>query len=62
MTTKITINPNGPLKVEGDFSIAKADGTTVEHKGETAHLCRCGHSSNKPFCDGSHAKTGFKAD
>jgi CDGSH-type Zn-finger protein len=62
MTVKIQPQPNGPIKVEGDFSILKADGSTLEHKGEQAFLCRCGHSSNKPFCDGSHKKAEFKAD
>jgi CDGSH-type Zn-finger protein len=61
MTVKIQPLPNGPLKVEGDFSIVKADGSVIEHKGEQAHLCRCGHSANKPFCDGSHKKAEFVA-
>jgi len=49
---------NGPLEIKGNFTI-------VNHKGEDitlvtpAYLCRCGNSSNKPFCDGSHRKTGF---
>lgn len=60
MPTKITPLPDGPYAVQGDFEIVKADGTKIEHK-ETAHLCRCGHSNNKPFCDGSHKKEGFKA-
>ena len=44
--------------------IARKDGPyiiEVEGKVETA-LCRCGHSNNKPYCDGSHARVGFKAD
>lgn len=61
MSTQITILPNGPLKVEGDFTVAKAAGSEVEVK-ETAYLCRCGRSGSKPFCDGSHAKAGFQAD
>jgi CDGSH-type Zn-finger protein len=59
MPTQITLLPNGPLAVQGDFEILKADGTKVEHK-ETAHLCRCGQSSNKPFCDGQHKKAEFE--
>ena len=60
MATKITLKPNGPLFVEGEFEIFKADGTKVEVPGPKAALCRCGHSKNKPFCDGSHAKEGWK--
>ncbi len=60
MPTKITLLPDGPLQVQGDFTVVKADGSKVETK-ETAHLCRCGKSANKPFCDGSHKKDGFKA-
>jgi len=61
MSTTVTPVPNGPLKVDGDFKITKADGTAVEHQA-TAYLCRCGHSSNKPFCDGTHKKENFKAE
>ena len=60
MSTKITTLPDGPLQVQGDFTVQKADGSKIETK-ETAYLCRCGHSNNKPFCDGSHKKEGFKA-
>lgn len=50
--------PKGPLMVKGNFKLTKADGTSVDHKGTTA-LCRCGHSKNKPYCDGSHQKVDF---
>ena len=56
--TKVTISKNGPYLVKGDFSVEDADGNPVETKG-TAVFCRCGSSSNKPFCDGSHKKVGF---
>lgn len=55
---KIKVLPNGPLYVEGKFEITLTDGST-EVK-EKAALCRCGASGNKPYCDGSHAKIGFK--
>jgi CDGSH-type Zn-finger protein len=59
-TTKITVNNNGSLKVEGDFEILDAQGNTYGLQGRTVlSLCRCGHSKNKPFCDGSH-KNGFE--
>ncbi len=54
-TTKITVNPNGSLKIEGDFEIKDAKGNVYGLDGRTAlGLCRCGLSKNKPFCDGSH--------
>jgi CDGSH-type Zn-finger protein len=54
-TTKLTINNNGSIKIEGDFEITDANGNVYGLEGRTAlGLCRCGASSNKPFCDGSH--------
>ena len=62
MTVKIQATKNGPLKVEGDFEVTKADGSVAPHNGQAAYLCRCGHSSNKPFCDGAHKKAEFAGD
>ena len=57
--TKLTVNSNGSLKIEGDFEIVDAQGTRYGLQGrEIVSLCRCGRSANKPFCDGSH-KEGF---
>ena len=54
-TTKITVNNNGSLKVEGDFVIVDKNGEAYNLQGrEIISLCRCGMSKNKPFCDGSH--------
>jgi len=50
--------PNGPLLVRGDIVIKKSDGTE-EIKTGSIKLCRCGHSENKPYCDGGHKKAGF---
>ena len=52
---------NGPLKVTGNLEIVSGTGHTVDRVTES-WLCRCGHSRNKPFCDGSHRKSGFEAD
>lgn len=53
--TKITVNPNGSLKIEGDFEIVDKAGNNYDLQGrEVLGLCRCGQSKNKPFCDGSH--------
>jgi CDGSH-type Zn-finger protein/uncharacterized Fe-S cluster protein YjdI len=57
---KITPTHNGPLKVEGAVEICAASGRTLCRDTRT-FLCRCGHSGDKPFCDGSHMKAGFQA-
>jgi CDGSH-type Zn-finger protein len=58
--TKITVNNNGSIRVEGDFSIQDAEGKEFGLGGRTViSLCRCGHSENKPFCDGSHKRNAF---
>jgi CDGSH-type Zn-finger protein len=58
--TKITINNNGSIKVEGEFEILDPQGQAFGLGGRTAiSLCRCGHSNNKPFCDGSHKVRNF---
>jgi CDGSH-type Zn-finger protein len=54
-SSKITVNDNGSLKIEGDFEIVDRIGTPYDLGGrEVVSLCRCGQSKNKPFCDGSH--------
>jgi CDGSH-type Zn-finger protein len=54
-TTKLTVNTNGSLKIEGDFEIVDMQGKPYGLQGRTVvSLCRCGQSKNKPFCDGSH--------
>ena len=57
---KVTPTKDGPLHVEGALEICSASGRTIARTIET-WLCRCGHSQNKPFCDGSHSKVGFTA-
>jgi CDGSH-type Zn-finger protein len=59
-STKITINNNGNIRVEGDFEIVDPQGNAFGLAGRTViSLCRCGQSKNKPFCDGSHNAVGF---
>jgi uncharacterized Fe-S cluster protein YjdI len=55
----IKITPNGPILVNTDCRITHSNGTEEIKKGTTA-LCRCGASSSKPFCDGTHGKIGFE--
>ena len=58
---KITVRPNGPLRVEGPISLTDADGRHWDLTGKPAiSLCRCGHSEKRPFCDGSHNRVGFQ--
>jgi CDGSH-type Zn-finger protein len=60
--TKITINNNGPVRVEGDFALMDAEGKQYGLGDRTSiSLCRCGQSQNKPFCDGSHRTSGFQS-
>lgn len=58
---RIEPQKDGPLKVIGNLEVVSGTGHTINRVTET-WLCRCGHSQNKPFCDGSHRKVGFVAD
>lgn len=58
---KITVLRNGSLLVEGPIELCDCDGRPWDLTGKTKlHLCRCGASGNRPFCDGSHKKIGFQ--
>ena len=62
MPAKVTISSNGPIRIEGDFTIVDAEGNSFGLAGRTIiGLCRCGHSENKPFCDGGHKRNGFES-
>lgn len=58
----ITAYPDGPLIVRGDVAIVDRNGAPVERTRRTVALCRCGVSSIKPFCDGTHKLVGFRTD
>ncbi|MDP9192949.1 MAG: CDGSH iron-sulfur domain-containing protein [Acidobacteriota bacterium] len=58
MTVTIKIRDNGPYVVEGDFALVDANGNEVPILKKA--LCRCGGSTIKPFCDGTHSKIGFQ--
>ena len=54
-TTKITVNNNGSLKIEGEIEVVDRNGKEYNLGGRTVvSFCRCGLSKNKPFCDGAH--------
>ncbi len=56
-----TFSENGPLYLHGSLKLAGSEGQTL-FQGSRVALCRCGASSNKPFCDRSHQKINFQAD
>lgn len=59
----IKVRENGPYRVTGPIRIVDADGTEYELPDDErpVALCRCGGSTTKPFCDGTHSRTGFEA-
>jgi uncharacterized Fe-S cluster protein YjdI len=57
---KVSATRNGPLLVNGSVNLGLPDGTTQSRSGSIA-LCRCGQTGNTPFCDGTHARVGFKS-
>jgi CDGSH-type Zn-finger protein len=60
---EIKTRENGPYRVQGPVRIIDADGNEFDlsDQGEVIALCRCGGSTTKPFCDGTHSKIGFEA-
>ena len=60
--TIITVRQNGPYKVEGDdVKVVDWNGNEYPIARRPFALCRCGASTTKPFCDGTHSKVGFQA-
>lgn len=63
MSTKITVNKNGSLRIEGDFELLDSSGNPFDLSGrKTISLCRCGQTKNQPFCDGEHKRCEFKSE
>jgi len=60
----IRMRPNGPLLVEGTFSLTDSQGNAFPLNSEkpAIALCRCGASKNRPFCDGAHKGCDFESD
>ena len=60
----IKVRDNGPYLIEGPFTVIDASGNqfVVPANKPAVALCRCGHSSKKPFCDGTHKTCGFISD
>jgi CDGSH-type Zn-finger protein len=57
----ITAYSDGPYLVRGSFALHGQDGREIELRRGTVALCRCGRSSMRPFCDGTHRAIGFRA-
>jgi len=58
---RVTPQPNGPLVVSGNLEVVSGTGRTLLRTRKAA-FCRCGASASKPFCDGSHARIGFRSE
>jgi len=62
MPAKVTIRNNGSIRIEGEFTLVDQEGRPFDLAGRTTiSLCRCGQSSNKPFCDSAHKDCGFQS-
>ena len=59
---KIQAMKNGPLVITGAVDVLDSNGQPMTPPRPRVALCRCGHSGNKPFCDGMHNKAGFQSD
>ena len=59
--TKIAALDDGPFLVRGPVVVVDAEGNEFPSERKTIALCRCGGSTTKPFCDGTHSKLGFRA-
>jgi CDGSH-type Zn-finger protein len=59
---RITPYKDGPLLVRGPFELVDQDGKPIASHRKTIALCRCGKSRIKPFCDGTHKVTRFRAE
>lgn len=57
----ISALPNGPYLVKGPVTLVDSTGERVECRKDVIALCRCGGSTTKPFCDGTHSRIGFAA-
>ncbi|SDE39850.1 CDGSH iron-sulfur domain-containing protein [Glycomyces harbinensis] len=55
----VTACPDGPLIIRGPASFIAEDGTPIDQPRRSVALCRCGASAIKPWCDGTHKRTGF---
>jgi CDGSH-type Zn-finger protein len=57
---QVVATENGPYKVTGAIELLDHEGNPIPTPGRAVFLCRCGGSTTKPFCDGTHSKIGFQ--
>jgi 3-phenylpropionate/trans-cinnamate dioxygenase ferredoxin subunit len=57
---EIEVRADGPYLIKGAVDLRDADGNPIATKKNVIALCRCGGSTTKPFCDGTHSKIGFQ--
>ena len=59
----VNIRPirNGPLRIDGPIEMMSETGRTID-RAQQLWLCRCGQSQKKPYCDGTHKRSGFEAE
>ena len=57
----ISVLDNGPLIVKGDIDLLDGEGKAYAGRLLPRHICRCGASQNRPFCDGAHAQASFES-
>ena len=63
MSITIKVRKDGPYNIEGEFTLIDHEGNPIPYTvkpGKGVSLCRCGASTKKPFCDGTHSRIGFK--
>lgn len=61
--TVIRVRKDGPLRIEGDFTILDAEERPFGLAGRTSvALCRCDRSASRPFCDGTHKTAGYRSE
>ena len=61
LKTEVSFIKNGPIIIKGSFKVIDVDKNEIITE-KTASFCRCGHTKNRPFCDGTHLKSDFKID
>lgn len=59
---RVTFVKDGPIRIRGAVDLRDHRNAPIEHGDGVIMLCRCGHSKKKPFCDGSHARVGFRSE